>query len=189
MGRPVLGDWTLVLHPLFFLTVVTLDLGLYALMVYSGIVNKTLIAMMLAGLAGVLAVIAYTGTDVVGVLVYGGRSGSSQTWIEGRVNWRHRGPTRPRASRRLRRRFWWANGIEVACLVAMRSGLGVILAAGLLARALQARSRRRDAPAISPIPLTPALQVRCNHRLADSLPTRPLGTETDGRWRSPLDPS
>ena len=47
---------------MFFLTIVTLNLGLYAVMVYSGIVNKTLIAMMLAGLAGVLAVIEYAGT-------------------------------------------------------------------------------------------------------------------------------
>ena len=58
LGR-LLAGWAFALHPLFFLTIVTLDLGLYSLMVYSGALNKTLIAMMLAGLAGVLAVVAW----------------------------------------------------------------------------------------------------------------------------------
>src|SRR5262249_53832236 len=57
----LVGDWVTILPPLFFLMIVTLDLGLYGLMVYSGTLNQTLIGMMLAGLAGVLLVIAFGG--------------------------------------------------------------------------------------------------------------------------------
>ncbi len=42
MGRLV-GSWVTLLHPLFFLSMVTIDLGLYALMVHSGTLNKTVI--------------------------------------------------------------------------------------------------------------------------------------------------
>ncbi len=66
MGR-VVGDWETVLHPLFFLSILTIDLGLYALMVYSGTLNKTLIGMMLGGLVAVLGVIAYAGIGSVGL--------------------------------------------------------------------------------------------------------------------------
>lgn len=57
------GYWSWLLDPLAFLIVVTLELGLYALMVYTGTLNKTLIAMMLAGLGGVLIVIASGESD------------------------------------------------------------------------------------------------------------------------------
>ncbi len=61
MGR-VVGNWQTVLHPLFFLTILTIDLGLYALMVYSGTLNKTLIGMMLGGLTAVIGAIAFAGS-------------------------------------------------------------------------------------------------------------------------------
>ena len=70
MGR-VVGDWQTVLHPLFFLSILTIDLGLYALMVYSGTLNKTLIGMMLGGLAAVLGVIAFAGFGPSAFVSYG----------------------------------------------------------------------------------------------------------------------
>jgi hypothetical protein len=46
--------WDILLHPWFFLSMVALDLGLYSVMVYSGTLNRTLIGMMLGGLAATL---------------------------------------------------------------------------------------------------------------------------------------
>ena len=60
LGRLV-GRWDILLHPWFFMIVVTLNLGLYAIMVYSGTLDTTLIGMMSGGLAAILATIAYTG--------------------------------------------------------------------------------------------------------------------------------
>lgn len=60
MGR-VVGNWLLLAHPLFFLTMVTLDLGLYAIMVYSGSLNWNLIGMMLGGLLAIVAVVMFGG--------------------------------------------------------------------------------------------------------------------------------
>ena len=57
----LVGRWEILLHPWFFLSMVTLDLGLYSVMVYSGALNKTLIGMMLGGLAATLGTLVYTG--------------------------------------------------------------------------------------------------------------------------------
>src|SRR5436305_1661787 len=57
LGR-VVGRWDILLHPWFFLTIVTLNLGLYAIMVYTGSLNTTLIGMMLGGLAATLGTLA-----------------------------------------------------------------------------------------------------------------------------------
>jgi hypothetical protein len=62
LGRLVDG-WDILLHPWFFLGVVTLNLGLYALMVYPRTLNTTLIGMMLGGLAATVGIIAYVGMD------------------------------------------------------------------------------------------------------------------------------
>src|SRR3954453_21254624 len=59
----LVGRWDILLHPWFFLSMVTLDLGLYSVMVYSGTLNKTLIGMMLGGLAATLGTLVYTGKD------------------------------------------------------------------------------------------------------------------------------
>ena len=60
LGRLV-GRWDILLHPWFFLIVVTLNLGLYAIMVYTGSLNKTLIGMMLGGLVATLTALAFGG--------------------------------------------------------------------------------------------------------------------------------
>ena len=57
----LVGQWEILLHPWFFLSMVTLDLGLYSVMVYTGTLNKTLIGMMLGGLAATLGTLVYTG--------------------------------------------------------------------------------------------------------------------------------
>ncbi len=60
LGR-VLGQWDIVLHPWIFLSVVTINLGLYAIMVYTGTLNRTLIGMMLGGLVATLGTLSLTG--------------------------------------------------------------------------------------------------------------------------------
>jgi hypothetical protein len=140
MGR-ILGYW-LVLHPVFLLILVTLDLGLYALMVYSGTLNKSLIAMMLTGLTGVLAAMVFDGADA-STFADGGRYQHVAEGIEGLVN-KISGSQAPPQD------FWWRYGVQIAFIVVDAIGLAVILAVGLVARALQARSHRRGTPAPSP---------------------------------------
>src|SRR5262245_9668466 len=145
VGRFV-GYWWL-LHPMSFLILVTLDLGLYALMVYTGTLNKTLIAMMLGGLAGVLAVIAYNNVHAPHFFV--GSFGSLAEWIEEFTSeviglFPNAGFTPPP------KQFWGAYGTEIAHIVVDAMGLGMIVASGLVARVLQARWRRREPPALVP---------------------------------------
>lgn len=135
------GYWSWLLDPLDFLIVVTLDLGLYALMVYTGTLNKALIAMMLAGLGGVLIVIAFSDAHTS----FFTPSHKLAEWIEDLTNetikmFPEAGFQAPPSS------FWSFHGVEVAYVVVDAMGLGAILASGLLARVLQARSRRRDTP-------------------------------------------
>jgi hypothetical protein len=146
LGRFV-GYWSL-FHPLFFLIVVTLDLGLYAVMVYSGTLNRTLIAMMLAGLGGVLLVVAYGGSDA-SAFVYGGPYRGLAEWAEQMVN----AATRifPKAGfRPPPKQFWWIHGTEVAHVIVDAMGLAAIIASGFLARVLQSSSTRSEPPAVLP---------------------------------------
>jgi hypothetical protein len=62
LGRAVDG-WDILLHPWFFLSVVTLNLGLYAVMVYTGTLNIALIGMMLGGLLATVGTLIYAGMD------------------------------------------------------------------------------------------------------------------------------
>lgn len=152
LGRFV-GYWNL-LHPLFFLIVLTIDLGLYALMVHSGTLNKTLIAMMIGGLAGVLAIIAYGGLSA-SAFAYGGPYRQLGFDLEIAVN--HVVRSFPDAKIPApSRQFWWAYRHEVAYAAVDVLGVGLILAAGMLARILQARSLRRERPAPPPIDSTAA---------------------------------
>jgi hypothetical protein len=146
LGRFV-GYWWL-LHPLFFLILVTLDLGLYALMVYTGTLNKTLIAMMLAGLAGVLIVIAYSKAHTSFFA-----SDFPFHKLAGRIEDLSNETIRmfPKAGFQAPpKQFWWAHGIEVAYVIVDVMGLVVIFASGLLARVLLARSGHRDNPTSLP---------------------------------------
>jgi hypothetical protein len=67
----LVDGWEILLHPWFFFPVVTLNLGLYAIMVYAGILNTRLIGMMLGGLAATLATIACVGMDAT-AFMFGG---------------------------------------------------------------------------------------------------------------------
>src|SRR4029077_2674494 len=75
------GSLETLLHPWFFLIVVTLNLGLYAVMVYSGTLNTTLIGMMLAGLAATVGTLAYAGMDPTSFM-YGGPFARIGRWVE-----------------------------------------------------------------------------------------------------------
>jgi hypothetical protein len=147
LGR-FIGYW-LMLHPLFFLIVVTLDLGLYAVMVYTGTLNRTLIAMMLAGLAGVLAWIAFAGIGASAFAGYGGRFREIVLGIE-RLADAATEALRSWGVRIPQKRWWWRNGVEIAYIVVDAIGLVVILGVGWLARVVQARSARREPPTVAP---------------------------------------
>ena len=146
MGR-VVGDWQTVLHPLFFLSILTIDLGLYALMVYSGTLNKTLIGMMLGGLAGVFGVIALAGSDPM-AFGYGSPMEGVTRAIESLIDrtvWAFSStPSRPPF------RFDWDLRLAVAYIVSDLAGLILIAVGGMTARVLQARSERRSTPSPPP---------------------------------------
>jgi hypothetical protein len=144
MGR-VVGGWLIMLHPLFFLTVLTIDLGLYALMVYSGTLNKTLIAMMLAGLAGVLAVIGYGGAEAP-AFMYGGPFRDVGRYLGNKIN-EVLAMLPPTAYQRPPLRLAGDRLTLLAYLLVDIVGLAVIVAVGWVARALQAREGRRATPA------------------------------------------
>jgi hypothetical protein len=145
LGRFVSYWW--LLHPLFFLIVVTLDLGLYALMVYTGTLNKTLITMMLAGLASVLIVIAFSRAHTSFFASEFPFQKLAER-IEDLTNETIR--KFPKAGFRAPpKQFWWAHGVEVAYAVVDGIGLAVILASGLMARVLQTRWAHRHSPAPS----------------------------------------
>lgn len=147
LGRSL--GYGLVLHPLFFLIIVTINLGLYALMVYSGTLNKTLIAMMIGGLAGVLSVVAYNGLGA-SAFASGGPYFDLGYQLQGLIN--EAIQKFPKANLQApSKEFWGAYHTEVAYALVDAIGLGLILASGLLARFLQARSRRRHTPASPPL--------------------------------------
>jgi hypothetical protein len=147
LGRFVGYDF--VLHPLFFLIIVTINLGLYALMVYSGTLNKTLIAMMVGGLAGVLAVIAYGGLGA-SAFAYGGPYSELGYHLQGFINEAIK--RFPKANFQApSNQFWWAYHTEVAYTLVDVMGFGLILASGVLARFLQGRARCRHTPESPPI--------------------------------------
>jgi hypothetical protein len=140
MGRLV-GSWSVVLHPLFFLGIVTIDLGLYALMVYAGTLNKTLIAMMLTGLAGVLAVIAFAGSGPE-AFAFGGpfrELARPVGDLAEAIIARYSGQAGPRGSL-----LRWDQRVLIAYIAIDLAGLMAIVGAGFVARILQARSRRGD---------------------------------------------
>jgi multisubunit Na+/H+ antiporter MnhC subunit len=150
MGRLV-GSWMILLHPLFFLMMVTLDLGLYALMVYSGTLNKTLIGMMLAGLAGVLLTIAYggAGADTFG---WAGHWQDVTESVDSLILWIGQALSLDVDRSTPFYVRWRGSDRVILCAYIIVDVLGLILiaAGGLSARALQARSRPRDNPAPPP---------------------------------------
>jgi hypothetical protein len=146
LGRVI--EYEMMLHPLFFLIITTLNLGLYAVMVYTGTLNRTLIAMMITGLAGVLAIIAAGGAGVSGYFPYGGPFGRVGEWMHEQIDASAILPAMGLRPPPLQ--FWWQHGVRIAYLTIDAMGLIAIVAAGVLARASQARSERRAVPTPPP---------------------------------------
>jgi hypothetical protein len=137
--------WDVLLHPWFFLSMLTLDLGLYSVMVYSGTLNKTLIGMMLGGLAATLGTLVYTGMDASafgnsGPLVRLGRFVMESAANPALLAL----PQRIYAGGPLRLRYDQLSLLANSLIDAL--GLVAIVAGGVLARFLQARFPGRDSP-------------------------------------------
>jgi hypothetical protein len=143
MGR-VVGNWETMLHPLFFLSILTIDLGLYALMVYSGTLNKTLIGMMLGGLAGVLGLVASHPAS----FGYDSPLWEVSLRVESLIDAviRRLSSTSPPVPFR----FPWQWATAAGCITVDLAGLILIAAGGITARVLQASSPGRDTPAPRP---------------------------------------
>src|SRR3954447_22267432 len=82
----LVARWDILLHPWFFLSMVTVDLGLYSVMVYSGALNKTLIGMMLGGLAATLGTLMYTGMGASAIVNGGPLARLGDLVMESAVN-------------------------------------------------------------------------------------------------------
>lgn len=147
LGRLV-GRWDILLHPWFFLVVVTLNLGLYAIMVYTGTLNKTLIGMMLGGLVATLGTLAYTGMGPP-AFMYDGPFREIGRLVESLLNRAIVAmPARVYAGSPLRLRYDWVS--MIGYLVVDLAGLIVILVGGWLARRLRARHERPNVPMTPP---------------------------------------
>jgi hypothetical protein len=146
----LVGQWDILLHPWFCLTMVTLDLGLYSVMVYSGTLNKTLIGMMLGGLAATLGTLVYTGIGA-SAIANGGPLGRLGAFVmESAVNPALLAlPQRIYAGGPLRFRYYQLSRLGNSLIDAL--GLVAIVTGGVLARLLQARFPGRNSlPPASP---------------------------------------
>jgi hypothetical protein len=146
----VVDDWQILLHPWFFFSVVTLNLGLYAVMVYTGTLNTSLIGMMLGGLAATLATIVYAGMDPR-AFMYGGPFTAIGRLVGSLLNrFLEILPGTVYPGGPLRLRYDWIAPIGYGVIDAL--GLIVILAGGWLASLLRARKERTGGPATPPSP-------------------------------------
>jgi hypothetical protein len=141
----LVAQWDVLLHPWFFLSMLTLNLGLYSVMVYSGTLNKTLIGMMLAGLAATVGTLVYTGMGASALMNGGPLKRLGNFVMDAAVN---------PALMALPRRFYAGGPIQRRaypsallgnCLIDAL-GLLAIVTGGGLARRLQARSPGPDSP-------------------------------------------
>jgi hypothetical protein len=140
--------WEILLHPWFFLSMVTLDLGLYSVMVYSGTLNKTLIGMMLGGLAATLGTLVYTGT---GASAFGALERLGHFGMQSAVNPALLAlPRRVYTGGPLRLRYYQKSLLGNSLIDAL--GLAAIVTGGVLARLLQARFTRASNTGITPSP-------------------------------------
>ena len=146
----VVGSVVTLLHPWFFLIVVTLNLGLYAVMVYSGTLNTTLIGMMLGGLAATLGTLAYAGMDAT-AFMFGGPFAQLGRGVESLLNYMLESPSTPAGLRGpLRSRYDWL--ALFGYLVVDVFGLLAIVGGGWLARRLRKAMERRDGSTAPPSP-------------------------------------
>lgn len=141
----LVGRWDFLLHPWFFLSMVTLDLGLYSVMVYSGTLNKTLIGMMLGGLAATLGTLAYTGMDASAIASGGPLVRLGEFVMESAVN-----PALLKLPQSLYAggpiQLWYYHLSLLGNSLIDALGLVAIVTGGVLARRLQARFPGRDSP-------------------------------------------
>jgi hypothetical protein len=141
----LVGQWDILLHPWFFLSMVTLDLGLYSVMVYSGALNKTLIGMMLGGLAATLGTLVYTGMGASAFANSGPLVRLGDFVMESAVNPALAAlPQHIYAGGPLRLRYDQLSLLGNSLIDAL--GLVAIVTGGVLARLLQARFPGRDSP-------------------------------------------
>jgi hypothetical protein len=141
----LVGRWDILLHSWFFLSIVTLDLGLYSVMVYSGTLNKTSIGMMLGGLAATLGTLVYTGMDASAFAIIGPLERLGDFVMESAVNPALLAlPQRIYAGGPLRLRYYQLSLLGNSLIDAL--GLVAIVTGGVLARLLQARFPGRDSP-------------------------------------------
>jgi hypothetical protein len=147
LGRLV-GRWDVLLHPWFFLIVVTLNLGLYAIMVYTGTLNKTLIGMMLGGLVATLGILAFTGMDAR-AFMYGGPFRPIGREVQSLINLVLESlPARIYAGGPL---VLWNDGLSlIGYGVADAFGLIPIAVGGWIARRLNAETRSPAPPTAPP---------------------------------------
>jgi hypothetical protein len=147
LGR-ILGRWDILLHPLFFLVLVTLNLGLYAVMVYTGTLNKTLIGMMLGGLAATLVTIWYGGMGA-STFLYGTPFWRIGMWVADLLNRAIEAmPAGVYAGGPLSFQRDTINLIGYAVVDA--SGVILIVTGGLIALVMNPVSRTKDTPAAPP---------------------------------------
>jgi hypothetical protein len=143
----VVGSWDILLHPWFFLSIVTINLGLYAIMVYSGTLNTTLIGMMVGGLAATLGTLAYAGMDAI-AFMYGGPFQYLGRLLEWLLNlFLQALPASVSPGRPVQ-----LDHALLGYLVVDALGVVVILAGGALARHLQSRMQRGAGPTVRPSP-------------------------------------
>ncbi len=133
----LVGNWLIVMHPIFFLSMMTIDLGLYAIMVYTGSLNRTLIGLMLGGSASVLMIIVLTGSRASS-FTNPGPFQPVTAQVEWAVNKLRKPPPNafpwnPAPSFR----FSWESQSLVGYLVTDAAGLVLIACGGVLARLLQ----------------------------------------------------
>ena len=146
----LLPDAVILFHPRFVLSIVSLNLGLSAVMVYSGSLNTSLIGMMAGGLAATIGTIAYAGMDAT-AFTFGGPFQYLGSLVQVVVN--HVLLALPAhgyqgVSARLLHRWVHVFGYLVADVV----GLMCIGAGGWLARRLRDAMERRDRWGARPVP-------------------------------------
>jgi hypothetical protein len=146
----IVGGWNLLVHPWFFLTIVTVNLGLYAIMVYSGTLNTTLIGMMLGGLAATLGTLTYFGMDA-SVFMHGGPYRQVGRLVESHLN-RLLEVLPDRVHQGAPLALGQARMLLISYLVIDMFGLIAILTGGWLARRLPSRRKRRDTATAPPSP-------------------------------------
>jgi hypothetical protein len=140
----LVGRLEILLHPWLLLSIITLNLGLYAVLVYSGTLDTTLIGMLLGGLAAILGTIGYAGMGPT-AFMYGGPFQALGRVVELLAD-RAVGllPAGLYGGRPLRVPYQWLP--LLGYLVVDALGLMAIVAGGALARRWQAGRDRGGGP-------------------------------------------